>query len=195
MSKLSGTIQQSSRPTSRSKKGRAKSTDKNSHRHLKKLSSEDNQWVLDGHNVSSKSYECRQSCITASRTIEFAVESHFSKLLDFSDILVLQRRDTARTKILAQCNRNTFKSHLKSAVQSIIQRFVNENITKTRPKIELFSLYEPAVTSSQQDLIEATKYECTVTIAKKSDVLALWYTVECVFERHRKQFSTKETHL
>jgi hypothetical protein len=99
---------------------------------LENLSPEDKRWVLDGHNISSQFHEYRRSCITASRTAEFAVESHCNELLAMSGILVLQRRGsyedlptdifppslltTARTEILAKYKRNTFQPHVRSAV-------------------------------------------------------------------------------
>ncbi|KAI8059022.1 uncharacterized protein B0P05DRAFT_574927 [Gilbertella persicaria] len=117
---------------------------------LENLSPEDKRWVLDGHDVSSQFQEYRRSCITASRTAEFAVESHI-----FPPSLLT----AARTEILAKYKRNTFQAHVRSAFQSIIQQFVDENITETRAEIELLSLCEPAVTPSLQDSIEPTEYD------------------------------------
>ena len=98
-----------------------------------------------------------------------------------SGILVLQRRGNYEdlptdifppslltavcTEILAKYKRNTFQPHVRSAVQSIIQQFVDENITETRAKIELLSLCELVVTPSPQDSIEPTEYECAVIMA------------------------------
>ncbi|KAL0090249.1 hypothetical protein J3Q64DRAFT_1813590 [Phycomyces blakesleeanus] len=148
---------------------------------LENLTIEDQRWVLNGHDISSQFQEYRQSCITASRTTEFAVESHFNELLAISGIPVLQRRGnyedlptdifppssltTVRTEILAEYKRNTFQLHIREAVQSIIQQFVDENITEIRAKIELLSLCEPVVTPSPQDSIEPTEYECAVIMA------------------------------
>ncbi|KAI9311817.1 hypothetical protein BX666DRAFT_2021173 [Dichotomocladium elegans] len=145
---------------------------------LEKLPPEDKRWVIDGHDISSRFQEYRQSCIIASRMTEFAVESHFNELLAMSGILVLQRRGNlptdifppsllmaARTELLAKYRRDTFQPHVRSAVQSIIQQFVDENITKTRAKIELLSLCKPIVSPSPQDSIKPTEYECAVIMA------------------------------
>ncbi|KAG1127479.1 hypothetical protein G6F42_006854 [Rhizopus arrhizus] len=120
---------------------------------LENLSPKDKRWVLDGHDISNQFIKYRRSCIAASRTAEFAVESHFNELLAMSGILVLQ-----------------------SAVQSIIQQFVDENITETRAKIELLSLCEPVVTPLPQDYIEPTEYECAVIMAI---VALLSYLYDC----------------
>jgi hypothetical protein len=159
---------------------------------LENLSPKDKRWVLDGHDVSNQFIEYRQSCITASRTAEFAVESHFNELLAMSGILILQRRGNyedlstdifppslltaARTEILSKYKRNTFQPHVRSAVQSIIQQFVDENITETRAKIEFLSLCEPVVTPLPQDYIEPTEYECAVIMAM---VALLLYLYDC----------------
>ncbi|KAG0940447.1 hypothetical protein G6F57_008442 [Rhizopus arrhizus] len=120
---------------------------------LENLSPKDKRWVLDGHDISNQFIKYRRSCIAASRTAEFAVESHFNELLAMSGILVLQ-----------------------SAVQSIIQQFVDENITETRAKIELLSLCEPVVTPLPQDYIEPTEYECAVIM---TIVALLSYLYDC----------------
>ncbi|PHZ09879.1 uncharacterized protein RHIMIDRAFT_293860 [Rhizopus microsporus ATCC 52813] len=109
-----------------------------------------------------------------------------------SGILVLQRRSNyedlptnifppslltaARTEILSKYKRNTFQPHVRSAVQSIIQQFVDENITETRAKIELLSLCEPVVTPLPQDSIEPTEYECAIIMAI---VALLSYLYDC----------------
>ncbi|KAG1305208.1 hypothetical protein G6F64_008561 [Rhizopus arrhizus] len=159
---------------------------------LENLSPKDKRWVLDGHDISNQFIEYRRSCIAASRTAEFAVESHFNELLAMSGILVLQRRGNyedlptdifppslltaARTEILSKYKRNTFQPYVRSAVQSIIQQFVDENITETRAKIELLSLCEPVVTPLPQDYIEPTEYECAVIMAI---VALLSYLYDC----------------
>ncbi|KAI7854093.1 hypothetical protein BDC45DRAFT_535961 [Circinella umbellata] len=120
---------------------------------LENLSPKDKRWVLNGHDISNQFHEYRRSCITASRTAEFAIESHFNELLAMSAV---------RTEILSKYKHNTFQPQVRSAIQSIIQRFVDDNTTETRAKIELLSLCEPVVTPLPQDFIEPTVYECAV---------------------------------
>ncbi|KAI8394042.1 uncharacterized protein BYT42DRAFT_609798 [Radiomyces spectabilis] len=54
----------------------------------------ENRWLVQGHDVSTKFHDYRQMCILASRTTDFAIETHFNELLAMSGILVLQRRDS-----------------------------------------------------------------------------------------------------
>ncbi|CEI92127.1 hypothetical protein RMCBS344292_06398 [Rhizopus microsporus] len=61
--------------------------------------------------------------------------------------------------------RDTFQSHVGLALQSINQRFVDENITETGAKIEFLSLCEPVAKSSSQNSIGPTKDECAVIMA------------------------------
>ncbi|KAI9484770.1 hypothetical protein BDB00DRAFT_878486 [Zychaea mexicana] len=162
--------------TTRSKKDHGKSTDGTP---VHVYNTSNNSRITS--TITIQFHEYRRSCITASRTAEFAVESHFNEVLTMSGILVLQRRGNyedlptdifppslltaARTEILAKYKRNTFQPHVRSAVQSIIQQFVDEIITETRAKIELLSLCVPDVTPPPQDYIEPTEYECAVIMA------------------------------
>ncbi|KAI8394038.1 uncharacterized protein BYT42DRAFT_487579 [Radiomyces spectabilis] len=151
----------------------------------------ENRWLVQGHDVSTKFHDYRQTCILASRTTDFAIETHFNELLAMSGILVLQRRDgykdlpvdvfppslltAARNEILASYRRDTytFQPHVRSALQSIIQKFVDEKITETRARIELLSLCEPV--DSPEDP-ETTEYECAVIMAVAS---LLPYLYDC----------------
>ncbi|KAL7327132.1 hypothetical protein PS15p_209367 [Mucor circinelloides] len=54
-----------------------------------------------------------------------------------TDIFPPSLLTTARTGILAKYKRNTFQPHVRSAVQSIIQQFVDEKITETRASLTL----------------------------------------------------------
>ncbi|CEG65679.1 hypothetical protein RMATCC62417_02413 [Rhizopus microsporus] len=104
---------------------------------LKNLLPKEKRWFLDGQDVSSKFRDYHQLCNLASRTTEFAIESHFTELLAMPGILVFQqRRDdyddlptdlfsstlltTTRKETLAKYRRDTFQSHVRLALQSII---------------------------------------------------------------------------
>ncbi|KAI8394044.1 uncharacterized protein BYT42DRAFT_28544 [Radiomyces spectabilis] len=59
---------------------------------LENLPLAENRWFVQGHDVSTKFHDYRQACILASRTTEFAIETHFNELLAMSGVLSLQRR-------------------------------------------------------------------------------------------------------
>ncbi|CAO3597009.1 unnamed protein product [Absidia cylindrospora] len=155
---------------------------------IENLSPGDKRWVVNGHDITRQLFEYRRSCINVSHLNEFAIESHFNELLAMSGILVLQRRANygdlptdkfspsllvaARSEILAKYRHDNFQAHIRSELQSIIQRFVDEIITETRTKIELLTLCESTVTPP-------TESECAVI---KAIVALLPFLYDCIMK-------------
>ncbi|ORZ12400.1 hypothetical protein BCR42DRAFT_394830 [Absidia repens] len=125
-----------------SESGTKTGLDQESPNDVENLPPAEKRWFVNDQDISRKFHEYRQSCILVSCTTEFFIETHFNELLAMSGVLVSQRRSgyvdlptdifsfslltAARTETLAKYRRDTFKPHVSSALQSIIQQFVDE---------------------------------------------------------------------
>ncbi|KAG0734481.1 hypothetical protein G6F57_011072 [Rhizopus arrhizus] len=154
-----------------------------------------------------KFHRYRNSCIRAQSTITFSIKTHFNELLATSGIIVLQRRcnyesipledvapvllQAARTVTLAKFTHASFQPHLQSQLKSIIQRFVDDEISDARAIIELLSLCEAIPSLEVQQ--EATASASMPTEGEQAVIMAISRLIPCLYECHMKELS--EAHL